>query len=126
MTRGVEIDIHLNPTLTDEMFVAEALGNLAAFELGRDRREALRWQVLHITGMGPHHFRLVIAHPDRALDLGLTPALKRTLDRLSSASVEGLRQEIEAAKKNGLTVVPIRTVHEAVDYWRDDFWNWFG
>jgi len=126
MARGVEIDIHLNPTLTDEMFVAEALGNLAAFELGRDRREALRWQVLHITGMGPHHFRLVISHPDRALDLGLTPALKRTLDRLSTASVEGLRQEIEAAKQNGLTVVPIRTVHEAVDYWRDDFWNWFG
>jgi hypothetical protein len=126
MHRGIQIDLHLNPTLTDEMFVAEALGNLAAFELARQRRETLRWQVLHITGMGPHHFRLIVAHPDRVLDLGLTPALKQTLDRLSGESVDGLRTALSAAKEHGLSLVAIRTVHESADYWRDDFWNWLG
>jgi hypothetical protein len=126
MHRGIQIDLRLNPTLADEMFVAEALGNLAAFELVRERGETLHWQVLHITGMGPHHFRLILAHPERALDLGLMAALKRSLDHLSAESVEGLRTALATAQGNGLSVVPVRTIHESVDYWRDDFWNWLG
>lgn len=126
MHRGVEVDLHLNPTLTNEMAVAEALGNLAAFALARERHENLRWQVLHISGQGPHHFRLIVSHPDRLLDVGFVTALRRTLDGLSADTEAELQLAVKAATREGLAVVPIRTVHETVDYWRDDFWNWFG
>jgi hypothetical protein len=124
--RGLEIGLHLRPGLPDENFIAEAIGNLAAFRLQEGRGERLEWQVLRVEGSGEHHFRLVIRHPDRALDLGLTPDLKRRLDSLSNESVEELRQRFEEAQKEGLKLAPLRHVRDSVDFWQDDFWNWFG
>ncbi len=124
--RGIQIDLHLKPGLPDEGHLATALGNLAAFELQRERGETLTWQVLRVEGTGDHHFRLVIRHPDRVLDLGLTADLKRRLDALSDESVVELRRRFDQAQREGLKPVALRRVHETVDYWRDDFWNWVG
>jgi hypothetical protein len=127
MAKGVEVGIHLQPGLPNENFIATALGNLAGFELGRLRKERLEWQVLRVeTSPGQYHFRLVIRHPERVLDLGIQSALARLLENLSDETPDELAQRFDAAKSNGLTPVPLRHLEEAVDYWRDDFWNWFG
>ncbi len=127
MHRGVAVGIRLRPGLPDENFIARALGNLAAFRLQRERNEPLEWQVLRVEGSpGQHHYRLVIRHPDRLLDLGLEGDLSETLHRLSQETPEDLHRELTAAESEGLRSVPLRTVHEAVDFWRDDFWNWLG
>ncbi len=126
MHRGLEIDIHLRPGLSNDAFVAEALGNLAASRLAAARGERLAWQVLQVDGSKGHHFRLVIAHPDRVLDVGIGHALRAILDALSAESVEELTTAFRAAQKAGLRPVPLRHVRLEVDYWRDDFWNWFG
>jgi len=83
MHRGIEIGLHLKPGLGDENFIAHAIGNLAAFRLQQERGETLTWQVLRVEGSDGHHFRLVIRHPDRVLDAGITQNLKRLLDSLS-------------------------------------------
>jgi hypothetical protein len=126
MNRGLEIGLHLRPGLPDENFVAEAIGNLAAFRLQQDRGETLSWQVLRVEGSGSHHFRLVIRHPDRVLDIGIEHDLQRLLDSLSDETVDQLRKRFEAAENAGLKPTRIRHVHESVDFWRDDFWNWLG
>lgn len=120
------VDIGLAPGLANDGFVAEALGNLAGAELARARGERLEWQVLRVDGPGRHHFRLVVRHPDRALDVGFAHALARELATLSALEVDALRQRFEAARAAGLRPVPLRHVHETVDLWQDDFWNWFG
>jgi len=112
--------------LPDESFIAEALGNLAAFRLQQERGEALAWQVLRVEGSAGHHFRLIVRHPDRVLDLGIIHHLKRLLDSLSEETIEELRKQFEAAGREGLKPTRIRHVHETVDYWQDDFWYWFG
>jgi len=112
--------------LTNENFIAEAIGNLAAFRLEQERRETLVWQVVRVEGSGGHHFRLVIRHPERALDLGIEHDLKRLLDSLSNETVEELHRRFEIAEREGLKLTRIRHVHESVDFWRDDFWNWLG
>ena len=126
MHRGLQIDLHLTPGLTDENFIAEAIGNLAAYRLQQERRETLAWQVLRVEGTGAHHFRLVIRHPDRLLDVGIEHDLKRRLDLLSNETVESLRHRFEKAEREGLKPAPLRHVHESADLWQDDFWNWFG
>ncbi len=126
MNRGIEIGLHLRPGLSDESFVAQAIGNLAAFRLQQERRETLAWQVLRVEGSGDHHFRLVIRHPERVLDVGIGHDLKRLLDSLSDESVEELRSRYDAAQREGLKPVNLRQVHESVDLWQDDFWNWMG
>ena len=103
-----------------------AIGNLAAFLLQRERGESLVWQVIRVDDSGGHHFRLVIRHPERVLDVGIGPELKRILDSLSDESVEDLRSRFEAAQREGLKPVTLRHLHEEVDFWRDDFWNWMG
>ena len=90
MHRGVEVDISLERGLTNDGFVAEALGNLAAYRLAADRRERLEWQVLRVDTSGGHHFRLVVRHPERALDVGFAHALGRLLEQLSHEGVGGL------------------------------------
>jgi len=124
--RGVEIGLHLRPGLSDEDFVAEAIGNLAAFRLQQERGETLGWQVARVEGPGGHHFRLVVRHPERVLDIGFEHDLKRLLDSLSAETVEDLRKGFEVAKREGLKPTRIRHVRESVDFWRDDFWNWLG
>ncbi len=126
MPRGVEVDLGLRPDLPNEGFVAEALGNLAGFGLARRRNERLDWQVLRLEGGRPHRYRLIVRHPERALDLGLAHELRAVLDELSALSVEELRTRWAEAQRQGLTPVPLRHVHETVDYWHDDFWNWIG
>ncbi len=127
MRRGVAVDLGLRPGLPDEGFVAEAIGNLAAFELARQRNERLDWQVLRVElGRGHHHFRLIVRHPERALDLGFGRELGAVLRSLSDESVDELRRRFAAARRAGLQPVPLRHVREAVDFWRDDFWNWLG
>jgi hypothetical protein len=127
MSRGLEVGIYLRSGLHDEAFVAQAIGNLAAFELEQKRHEPLEWQVLRVDGSpGQHHYRLVIRHPERALDLGIHHDLAATLTSLSNESEEELSQRLSAAKAAGLVPVAVRPIHEAVDYWRDDFWNWLG
>jgi hypothetical protein len=69
---------------------------------------------------------LVIRHPERLLDVGLKGDLAATLDRLSEETPEGLGRRLSEAEGEGLTPVPLRTIHEVVDFWRDDFWNWIG
>jgi Protein of unknown function (DUF2004) len=126
MHRGLEIGLHLSPGLANEDFVAEAIANLAAFRLQQERGEPLVWQVLRVELSGSHHYRLVIRHPDRLLDLGIGADVKRLLDSLSDETVDQLRARFELAKSQGLRPSPLRHLHEEVDYWRDDFWNWLG
>ncbi len=126
MHRGLELDLHLSPGLAHENFVAEALGNLAAFHLQKERNEPLEWQVLRVAEAQHHHFRLVIRHPDRALDIGLSHALRKTLDDLSNESEEELNRRFHRARAEGLKPVPLRHVHESPDLWQDDFWNHLG
>jgi len=118
--------LHLKPGLADENFVGAAIGNLAAYRLQRERGEPLLWQVLRIESTSSHHFRLVIRHPERALDIGLGRDLKRMLDSLSDESIDELRSRFDAAQREGLQPVALRHLHEEVDFWRDDFWNWLG
>jgi hypothetical protein len=127
MGRGLEVGIHLRAGLANEDFIARALGNLAAFRLQRDREEPLEWQILRVEGSpGQHHIRLVIRHPERMLDLGLKGNLSAILDQLSEETPEGLAHRLTEAEAEGLRPLPLRTIHEPVDYWRDDFWNWLG
>ena len=127
MHRGIEVGIHLRDGLADENFIATALGNLAAYDLQSLRKEALQWQILRVEGSpGQHHFRLIIRHPDRVLDLGLTRDLAKVLDSLSAETQEELARRLTVAESKGLERVPLRRLHEPVDYWKDDFWNWFG
>ena len=126
MHRGLEIELHLTARGPEDNFIAEAIGNLAGFRLQQERNEPLAWQVLRVEGSAAHHFRLVIRHPDRALDLGIEHALKRLLDSLSNETVEELRQRYLQAGREGLKPTRLRHVRESVDYWRDDFWNWVG
>jgi hypothetical protein len=124
--RGIEVGLHLRPGLPDENFIAEAIGNLAAFELQKERGEPLVWQVLRVELSGSHHFRLVICHPSRVLDVGLEHGVKEHLDALSNETVEQLRRRFTEAERTGLKPTRLRHVHESVDFWRDDFWNWMG
>ena len=126
MHRGVEVGIFLRPGLADDDFVAQSLGNLAAFRLSSERRERLDWQVLRVEGSRSHHFRLVLRHPDRVLDLGFKSALEAILDDLSNETVDRLRERLQRAEQEGLRPVPLRRVPEEVDFWQDDFWNWIG
>jgi hypothetical protein len=112
--------------MADENFIAEAIGNLAAFELQRRRGEALVWQVIRVDGTSRHHYRIVIRHPERLLDLGVKDDLRRLLDDLSNETVDELRHRFERARQAGLVPSPLRHLHEEVDFWRDDFWNWLG
>jgi hypothetical protein len=126
MHRGVEIGLYLRRDLTDDNFVAGALGNLAAFGVANARKERLDWQVLRVNATRGHHYRLLLRHPDRVLDLGFKTDIERILGELSDESVEQLRNRLSAAERAGLTVRPLRVVHEEVDFWKDDFWNWLG
>jgi hypothetical protein len=60
------------------------------------------------------------------LDLGLKGSLSEILDHLSEETPEGLGRRLTEAEAEGLRPVPLRTIHEVVDFWRDDFWNWLG
>lgn len=124
--RGLEIRLVLRPGIPDERFVAGAIGNLAAFRLQQKRRERLEWQVLKVEESGSYHYRLVIRHPERVLDLGAYHDLEGLLDSLSNETVEELRRRFDSAQREGLRPVPVRAVHESPDLWKDDFWNWFG
>lgn len=126
MHRGVEIGIYLSPGLADDNYVAQALGNLAAFRLEATRKEHLEWQVLRVQGTSQHHYRLVLRHPDHILDLGFKSELATILDDLSNESVDQLRGRLQAAEGAGLRSIPLRSVKEEVDFWQDDFWNWIG
>ncbi len=116
----------MRPGLTDENFVGMAIGNLAAYRLQKERGEALEWQVLRIERTNSHHYRLVIRHPERVLDVGIGSSVRAILDRLSDETVEELREQFSRAEREGLKPVVLRHLHEEVDFWRDDFWNWFG
>lgn len=126
MHRGLEVGIHLTPGVPEEGFVAMALGNLAAAALRDRRAEPLEWQVLRVEGSTSHHFRLVIRHPERILDLGIKHDLAGILKDLSDESVDQLRERYEAARRAGLQPVPLRTVKEDVDFWQDPFWTALG
>ena len=126
MHRGVDVGIYLRPGLTADNFIAESLGNLAAFRLSAERHERLDWQVLRVEGSGHHHYRLVLRHPDRVLDLGFKSELEAILNDLSNETVDRLRERLRIAERDGLRLVPLRHVREEVDFWQDDFWNWIG
>lgn len=127
MHRGIEIGIFLTPGLHDEEFVAKAIGNLAGYRLQQDRKEPLEWQVLRVdTSSHQHHFRLVVRHPERVLDVGIKKDLSRILQDLSNESVDELRRRFGAAEHDGLRAVPLRRVKEEVDFWQDNFWKFLG
>ena len=127
MHRGIEIGIFLQPKLRDEGSVAHALGNLAAWRLQKDRNETLEWQVLRIrTSKQQHHYRLVIRHPARVLDLGIRKELSEILQRLSEEGHDQLLRELRDAEREGLKPVPLRPVTETVDFWQDNFWEAIG
>ena len=127
MHRGVEVGIFLTPSIEDENSVAEALGNLAAYRLAEQRRERLLWQVLRVkTSSAQHHYRIVLRHPDRALDIGFKADLGSILKELSDLTVRQLHDQLLAAERAGLQLVKLRRVEENVDFWRDDFWNFIG
>ncbi len=124
--RGLDVELHLTPGLADENFVAEAIGNVAAFRLQKERHEPLTWQVVRVEEGRSHHFRLLVVHPDRVLDPGIAHALARTLDSLSNETTDELRRQLHAAEEEGLHPTPLRHAHESVDFWNDDFWHWMG
>lgn len=126
MHRGVEVEIHLRPDLNDDNFVARALGNLAGFRLQSERHEPLEWQVLRVNASGGHHYRLVLRHPARLLDLGFKSQLESLLRDLSEESMDQLRDRVRRAEIDGLRLVPLRSVREEVDFWEDDFWKSLG
>jgi len=126
MNRGIEIDIELAAGTPNANFIAEALGNLAGFDLQQQRGEPLEWQVLRIEESHHHHFRLAIRHPARPLDLGLTHALRATLAVLARETPDELRTRLRRAEGQGLRLTRLRHLHEAPDLWQDDFWNWMG
>jgi len=127
MHRGVELAIFLQRNLQDEEFVGRALGNLAAYRLQQERKEPVEWQVLRVqTSEHQHHYRLVVRHPDRVLDVGFRKDLERILSGLSDESEEQLRGRLEAAEREGLKVQPVRHVKEEVDFWEDRFWEYIG
>ena len=127
MHRGLEIGIFLAKGLRDEEFVARAIGNLAAYRLREARHEPLEWQVLRIeTSSRQHHYRLVIRHPDRLLDLGIKKDLAGLLRDLSDETEEQLHRRFDEAEHAGLRAVPVRRVKEEVDFWQDDFWRFLG
>jgi hypothetical protein len=127
VSRGLEVGIYLRPGLKDEAFIAKALGNLAAFQLQQLRKETLQWQILRVDGSpGQHHYRLVIRHPERALDIGIHRDLSATLNDLSHETEQELAHRLSEAESQGLHAVALRAIHEPVDYWRDDFWHWMG
>ncbi len=127
MRRGIEIGIYLQPGLHDEEFVAYALGNLAAYRLLQARREPLNWQVLRVqTSEHQHHYRLVVRHPDRILDVGIRKDLEHILEELSNETEGQLRRRLHAAERDGLKPAPLRHVQEAVDFWEDRFWEYIG
>lgn len=82
--------------------------------------------MLRVETPSSHHYRLVLRHPDRALDPGFRRDLVQLLETLSDESEAELHRRFEAAVAEGLTPVPLRTVQETVDYWRDAFWDWLG
>lgn len=119
--------IYLRPGIEGDDFVAQALGNLAAYRLAAQRHERLIWQVLRVkTSSAQHHYRLVLRHPDRTLDLGLKADLGEVLNRLSDLTQDQLADQLREAERAGLHEVKLRSVEEDVDYWQDDFWNWIG
>jgi hypothetical protein len=124
--RGVEIGIYLRSGLHDEDFVALAIGNLAAYRLQRDRGEKLEWQVLRVERSDGHHFRLVVLHRQRVLDIGIKGDLSRILEDLSNETLDQLRERFRSAQREGLTPVPLRRVKEESDLWSDDFWKYIG
>lgn len=126
MASGVELDLGVREGTPNEDFIAMAVANIAAFSLEKERGEGLQWQVIRVDAEGHHHFRLVVRHPDRALDLGLKHALERELDRLSSMDAAAVRKEYERCGREGLKPSRLRHVSEHPDVWRDDFWNWIG
>jgi len=126
VNRGLEIGLYLKPGLSEENFIAEVLGNLAAYRLQKERGELLTWQVLRVDRSGGHHFRLVIRHPERVLDLGISHDLHRLLDSLSNETVAELRRQFDLATREGLKPTRVRHVHESADLWQDDFWNSIG
>ena len=127
MHRGIEVGIFLQSGLHDEAFVARALGNLAAYRLQQDRKEPLEWQVLRVqTSEHQHHYRLVVRHPDRILDVGIRKDLDHILEDLSNETEDQLRGRLHAAERDGLKSVPLRHVKEEVDFWADKFWEYIG
>jgi hypothetical protein len=126
MAKGIEVQIYLRPHLPDETFVASALGNLAAWTLASQRKEHLEWQVVRVDGGPGHHYRLIVRHPDRWLDLGVRSDLGRILEGLSNEDVASLERRLSAAKSEGLEPRPLRRVRDQVDFWQDNFWNSIG
>jgi hypothetical protein len=126
MSRGLSVELHLRPGIANDGFVAEAVGNLAAFDLARRRAERLEWQILRVETSAGHHFRLVIRHPERPLDLGVGHELQKLLAVLAQEASDALRSRYLEAQRVGLQPVRLRHVHEKVDFWQDDFWNHIG
>ncbi len=126
MARGLELDLHLRPGLPNDGFIAEAIGNLAGYTLAARRGERLGWQVLRVETATGHFYRLIVRHPERALDLGIGHELRAILDGLSRETPEGLRARFDSAQREGLKPIRLRHIKQTVDVWRDDFWNWLG
>jgi hypothetical protein len=125
MAEGITVGLRLTPGLPEEGFVAEAIGNLVVYRVEKERKEGLQWQVLRIVGSGDHHYRLVVRHPERSLDLGLSRTVEKEILELSSLSLEQLREEFSRAQSEGLKAVPLRVLHETPDFWSDNFWEYF-
>ena len=123
MSRGFELDIGLRPGLADEDAVGLALGNLAAAELQRERRESLEWKIVRVEEVsGRHHFAILVRHPEHLLDVGIHAQLRRILEGLSPLPEEELRSRFEKAKSAGLRAIPLTETDEQVDYWLDQDW----
>lgn len=129
MSRGFELDIGLRPGLSDENSVAIALGNLAAADLQRERKEPLEWKIVRVEEVGgDHHFAILVRHPKHLLDIGIHPQLKRILESLSPLSENELQSRFEEAKSKGLRPIPLTETQEQVDFWLDKDWMlwWVG
>ena len=81
---------------------------------------------MRVEGSRTHHFRLVIRQPERVLDIGFEHNLKQLLESRSNETVNELRKRFDVAEREGLKPTRIRHVHESVDLWQDDIWNWLG
>ena len=127
--KGIELSFGLAPGLQDEDAVAQALANLAGWELSRIRKERLEWRILRVVEVGQgHHFLLLLRHPDRTFDFGLSGALKQELEVLRMLSEPDLMARFAAAFTQGLRPQAVEVQREKADYWLDEDWalRWVG
>lgn len=117
MDLGLTVDFDVDDPSPAGVATAQALANLAVFNVGQVRHEGLDWQILGSEARLAGPYRLVVRHPERRLDLGLKHDLFREIGRLQELSREQLEQVLLEAVDRGLTLHPLRRLPPGANPW---------